>query len=200
MGKQPKLSDCLRAMRQRHGLTLQEVSQRTGVALSTLSKVENDLMSLTYDKILQICTGLGIPIAELLTVEQERGPERTRRSVVSPNTTLELSTRNYDYNYLCTDLVNKRMVPIIARLRAHDMADFGELVRHVGEEFAYVLEGEIELHTEHYAPIKLGPGDGVYIDSTMGHGYITVGETDAKILCICSAPDPGLENVLISQA
>ena len=53
MTEQPRLGQCLRAVRHRHGLTLQDVVERTGVALSTLSKVENDQMSLTYDKLLQ---------------------------------------------------------------------------------------------------------------------------------------------------
>lgn len=193
----PKLSECLRAVRQRHGWTLQQVSDRTGVALSTLSKVENDLMSLTYDKIVQICAGLGIPVTEMLTVEGSGTKERTRRSLVTANNTLEHKTRNYDYEYLCTDLINKRMVPIIARLHARDIKSFGSLVRHQGEEFVYVLEGEIEIHTDHYAPARVGKGAGVYIDSTMGHGYISVGADEATILCVCSAPEPNFEEVLI---
>jgi transcriptional regulator with XRE-family HTH domain len=194
----PKLSECLRAVRQRHGWTLQQVSDRTGVALSTLSKVENDLMSLTYDKIVQICEGLGIPVTEMLTVEDTSGRERTRRSLVGPANTLELQTRNYDYEYLCTDLINKRMVPIIARLHSRDIKDFGGLMRHQGEEFVYVIEGAIEIHTDHYAPARIAAGSGVYIDSTMGHGYISVGEGEAIILCVCSAPEPNFEQVLIS--
>lgn len=200
MTQQPRLSECLRAMRQRHGLKLQDVSERTGLALSTLSKVENDLMSLTYDKILQICTGLDIPVTELLNFELAKGAERTRRSVVSAANTLKLATPTYNYSYLCTDLINKRMVPIIARIHARSLDEFGPLVRHVGEEFVYVLDGEIEIHTDHYAPTRLEVGAGVYIDSTMGHGYVSVGKSEATILCVCSAPESGLEQVLIDQA
>ncbi len=188
-------------MRNRHGFTLQDVSKRTGVALSTLSKVENDLMSLTYDKIVQICTGLGIPVTELLTIEeQQRDAGRTRRSVVSDENTLVHETKNYQYNYLCTDLINKRMVPIIARLRAKDIRSFGSLVRHAGEEFVYVLEGEIEVHTEHYSSVRIRAGQGIYIDSTMGHAYLSSGDVDAVLLCICSAPEGDLEKLLFEHA
>lgn len=201
MSEQPKLSESLRAMRRRHGLTLQGVSQKTGVSLSTLSKVENDLMSLTYDKIVQICTGLNIPITELLTIkERQSDAKRTRRSLVSSENTLVHETKNYQYNYLCTDLINKRMVPIIARLRARDVQSFGALVQHAGEEFVYVLEGEIEVLTEHYAPVRLPAGKGVYIDSTMGHAYLSSGENDAVILCVCSAPENDLEKLLLQGA
>ncbi|PNB45040.1 transcriptional regulator, partial [Pseudomonas sp. FW305-130] len=48
-GANSQLGQCLKAARQARGLTLKQVAERTGMALSTLSKVENGLMSLTYD-------------------------------------------------------------------------------------------------------------------------------------------------------
>ncbi|RUU77300.1 XRE family transcriptional regulator, partial [Mesorhizobium sp. M7A.T.Ca.TU.009.01.3.1] len=114
MSEQPNLGDCLRGLRKTHGWTLQEVSTLTGVAVSTLSKVENDQMSLSYDKLLQICEGLGIHVTELLSGDRKQPSARTRRSVTSQSNTLRQLTRNYDYRYLATDLVRKRMVPIHA--------------------------------------------------------------------------------------
>lgn len=61
----PRLGECLRAARAARGLTLKEASLRSELAASTLSKVENGQMSLTYDKLLQISHGLQISIAEL---------------------------------------------------------------------------------------------------------------------------------------
>jgi transcriptional regulator with XRE-family HTH domain len=61
----PQLGVCLRAARQARGLTLKQVAERTGMALSTLSQVENNQMSLTYDKLLQLTFGLKMQIAEL---------------------------------------------------------------------------------------------------------------------------------------
>src|SRR6185295_9753261 len=55
----------LKAIRNKRGWTLAEVSERTGLPVSTLSKVENDRMSLTYDKLARISTGLEIDISEL---------------------------------------------------------------------------------------------------------------------------------------
>jgi transcriptional regulator with XRE-family HTH domain len=61
----PQLGVCLRAARQARGLTFKQVAERTGMALSTLSKVGNNQMSLTYDKLLQLTFGLKMQIAEL---------------------------------------------------------------------------------------------------------------------------------------
>ncbi len=151
MSEQPNLGDCLRSLRKQHGWTLQDVSHLTGVAVSTLSKVKNDQMSLSYDKLLQICSGLGIHVTELLSGAVRQPMARTRRSVTSKANTLRQLTRNYDYYYLATDLVKKRMVPILANARARTLDEFGPLTRHAGEEFLIVLKGEIELHTDQYA-------------------------------------------------
>lgn len=197
MSEQPRLGQCLRATRHRHGLTLQDVVERTGVALSTLSKVENDQMSLTYDKLLQICDGLGIPVTELLSPDRGTRVALTRRSISRPDNTVQQITSNYDYNYLAADLVGKRMVPIVATVKARSVQEFGPLTRHPGEEFVIVLKGEIEVHTDHYAPRRLETGESVYIDLTMGHGFVAVGEGEAVIACICSAPDPDLRRMMV---
>ncbi|CAI2933436.1 DNA-binding transcriptional repressor PuuR [Aminobacter niigataensis] len=198
MSEQPNLGDCLRSLRKQHGWTLQDVSHLTGVAVSTLSKVENDQMSLTYDKLLQVCGGLGIHVTELLSGDSKQPSARTRRSVASPVNTLRQLTRNYDYFYLATDLVKKRMVPILAHARARTLEEFGPLTRHAGEEFLIVLKGEIELHTDQYAPVRLKAGESVYIDSTMGHAYLSIGEGDAEMLCVCSGEEPDMEKTLFS--
>ncbi|MBN8245711.1 helix-turn-helix transcriptional regulator [Nitratireductor aquimarinus] len=198
MQEQPRLGDCLRSLRRKHGWTLQDVSTLTGVAVSTLSKVENDQMSLSYDKLLQVCEGLGIHVTELLSGSGKGPSPRTRRSVTQPANTLRQLTRNYDYYYLATDLVRKRMVPIRAFARARSLEQFGPLTRHAGEEFLMVLKGEIELHTDQYAPVRLKQGESVYIDSTMGHAYLSVGEGDAEMLCICSGEEPEMEQTLLS--
>lgn len=45
------------------------------------------------------------------------------------------------------------------------MEEFGEFMRHPGEEFLYVIEGELELHTQCYAPVVLKAGESIYLDS-----------------------------------
>ncbi|WP_343715097.1 XRE family transcriptional regulator [Inquilinus sp.] len=198
MPTQPKLGECLKALRRRHGWTLQEVNQRTGVAVSTLSKVENDQMSLTYDKLLQISEGLGVTLAELLSPPAASGEMLARRAIGRPGEGLLQVTPNYDYLYLCTELQRKRMVPVLTTVKVRDIAEFGPLVRHSGEELIYVLDGAIEVHTDHYAPVRLETGGSIYLDSTMGHGYVSVGEGDAVVLGVCSSPEPDLEGTLRS--
>src|ERR1700709_2668456 len=62
---QAKPGAVLKTLRTQRGWTLSEVSRRTGLPVSTLSKVENDKMSLTYDKLTRISEGLEIDISRL---------------------------------------------------------------------------------------------------------------------------------------
>jgi hypothetical protein len=113
---------------------------------------------------------------------------------------VRVETPNYDYQYLCADLRAKRMVPILTRVRARSLEEFGELIRHQGEEFIYVLEGCIEVHLQFYTPLRLDAGQGVYLDSTMGHAYIAKDCESALVLGICSSEDTGLSDTLIHLA
>jgi mannose-6-phosphate isomerase-like protein (cupin superfamily) len=82
------------------------------------------------------------------------------------------------------------MHPLVARLKAHSVTEFGPLFRHPGEELFYVLAGMVELHTEHYRPQILDAGDCAYFDSTMGHACISTGEEDALIFWVSTVPRP----------
>ena len=136
-------------LRKRNGWTLREMSEKVGIPLSTLAKVEADKLSLTYDKLQQLTARVGMTMTEFLgQAESPRAAPvvTARRSLTTDGNSIVVETPNYDYEYLCADLREKRMVPIIARIRAHDLAEFGEPVQHKGEEFIYVLEGSIEVH------------------------------------------------------
>jgi transcriptional regulator with XRE-family HTH domain len=166
------------------------MGDRTGIPASTLSKVEHDKLSLTYDKLLQISQGLDIPLAELFAdgYDAVAGdlPVTARRSVGSLDDALRVNTRNYDYYYMCAELRRKRMIPIVTRIKARNLDEFGELIRHPGEEYIYVLSGTISVHTDFYDPVVLRAGESIYLDSTMGHAYVTEGCEEATVLAICT--------------
>lgn len=185
----------LKALRRKRGWTLADVSKRTGLPASTLSKIENERMSPTFDKLARISTGLQIDIATLFGGDAgaDAQPAATaRRCIVRAGEGKAIETRNYSHLYPAWDLLNKRIIPIVAELHARSLEEFGELIRHPGEEYAYVLEGEIDLYTSVYAPVRLKAGDSIYFDSGMGHAYIAVGEGPCRVLSLCSAPETQL--------
>jgi len=195
------IGSLLRALRDRNDWTLKEMSQRCGIPLSTLSKVENDRLTLTYDKLLQVSQRLNIRMSELFA-EHDDLPEpaiTARRSLGRVEDAVRVTTPNYDYFYLCPELRRKRMIPVLTRVRAKSLEEFGELVHHPGEEYIHVLEGRAEVHTEFYDPIVLEAGESVYIDSNMGHAYIAApGCEEVLLLGVCSSADEHLMESLLT--
>ena len=84
-------------IRRRNDWTLAQVSAMTGLAVSTLSKVENNQMSLTYDKLLQLAQGMKVDIAELFGTRAPAGSAgRGRRAVSRQGEGRAIQTRTYD--------------------------------------------------------------------------------------------------------
>src|SRR6201992_1935368 len=166
--RHPTLGSLLRSLRSRNGWTLKEMSERTSIPVSTLSKVEHDRLTLTYDKLVQLSQRLEIRVSELFADEADMQPSVTpRRSIGLTEDAVRVNTKNYDYYYLCPELRRKRMIPILTRIRAKSPEEFGDLVRHSGEEYIYVLKGSIRVFTEFYDPVVLNSGESIYIDSNM---------------------------------
>lgn len=191
----------MRGLRLRNRWTLKEMSERTGIPLSTLAKVEHDRLTLTYDKLLQLSQRLNLRMSDLFS---EAGgttdaPITARRSIGRLADAIRVDTPNYEYFYLCPELRRKRMVPTVTRIRARSVEEFGELVHHPGEEYIYVLQGPVEIHTEFYEPIVLQTGESIYIDSTMGHAYVAPeGHDEALVLGVCSSAEEDLMESLLT--
>src|SRR3546814_19429843 len=94
-----------------------EMSERCGIPLSTLSKVEHDRLTLTYDKLLQISQRLNIRMSELFAEQGEASePAVTaRRSIGRIEDAIRVNTPNSDYYYLCPALRRTRMIPVLPR-------------------------------------------------------------------------------------
>ncbi len=197
------LGPLLRRLRHRKGWTLKEMSELCGIPVSTLSKVEHDRLTLTYDRLLQLSQRLGLRMSELFGEPEADGDARkvtARRSIGRVEQAIHVETPNYDYHYLCPELLKKRMIPVYTRIRAKSLAEFGDLIRHSGEEFIYVLEGRVVVHTEFYDPVELSVGESIYIDSNMGHAYVAAaGCSEAVVLGVCSSADEGLMESLITR-
>lgn len=186
----------LHALRKRNGWTLTDVCKRTGLQVSTLSKLENGKISFSYDRLIQVSNGLGIDMAQLVTGDIGPAPPSDvapkleapshRRSVWRKGEGAVVKAPTYVTRHLATDLLSKQFEPMTGEHHARSLQEFGPWSRHPGEEFVYVIEGVLELHTEHYAPMRLEAGDSMYFDSEMGHAYIAVGTQPCRTLCICA--------------
>jgi transcriptional regulator with XRE-family HTH domain len=184
----------LKALRKERRLTLNEVSARTAIPVSTLSKVENGKMYLTYDKLQALSTGLGIEVGLLFNNPPPPTPTAAsgRRSVHRLGEGRAVETHLNSYLHLASELRNKQFIPLLTEVRARSMKAFGEMLSHTGEEFTFVLEGSLEVHSELYAPLELQAGESVFFDSGMPHAYIATSAGPCRILTICSSTEAQL--------
>ena len=184
------IGEKLRDLRKSKGLTLESLGERTGYSVSALSKMENERLGITYDKLTNLAVALDVDISGFFTgVAQAQGaPAIGRRSIARKGSGKTVSTGLYNYLYVSPELSSKQMVPILVKVQATSMEEFGPFIRHGGEEWIYVLKGEIEVHSEFYEPELLGVGDSIYLDSRMGHAYISKTKNGSDILAVCSAP------------
>lgn len=179
----------IRKLRLAGGWTLAQLSDRSGVPLSTLSKVELGQTSLSYENLLRICKGLEIDMARLIRAEAE-GMVGTpaaaadppplalgRRSVVRAGEGDHADLPSGPGRIGAADLTRKAITPVICDIQARTLDDHGGFHREDGEAYLHVLHGAVTLMSELYAPLKLEAGDGVYFDARAG--YALLNEADA---------------------
>ncbi|MCD6006947.1 MULTISPECIES: helix-turn-helix domain-containing protein [Halomonadaceae] len=186
-----RLGKRLKEIRLANRWTLEDVSQRTGLARSTLSKIENNQLSPTFTVVQKLIGGLGIDLPQLLRPPKPQTATMGRRDLTRAGDGQRHPTPTYEHELLSHQLAQKRMIPFKTIVRARSFDEFHEWVRHDGEEFLIVLEGSILLYTEFYEPVALEQGDSIYFDSDMGHALVSIDETDATVLSVCTRADIG---------
>lgn len=182
----------LKALRIKRGWSLAEVSRRTGLPVSSLSKVENDKMDLTLDKLLRIGTALETDLAHLIAPLRSPAAQEQpagRRSITRAGDGKLIASTGGQYRYLAHDLLYKLSLPMLIEVTARSLEEFGEFNHHPGEEFLFVIEGELDLYTSVYLPVSLKKGDSMYFDANMGHAYVAAGPGPCRILSVCVAAE-----------
>lgn len=175
----------VRELRKARDWTLEQAAQQAGLARSTLSKIENGQMSPTYDALKKLAVGLEISVPQLFT-PPSKGQVNGRMAITRTGEATSKVTTTYEHALLSEVLTRKKMLPYRTRVRARKIADFDGWVRHDGEEFLYVLTGQVRLYTEFYEPVELRRGDSAYYDAAMGHNVVSVSPEDATILWVTS--------------
>jgi transcriptional regulator with XRE-family HTH domain len=173
----------LKTIRREAGLTLTETSGRTGVAVSTLSKIENGQISPSFDIIQRIADGLDMSLEDLVQ-SGRKSRVSGRKTVTRSGEGARFTSGQYDYIAHGVELSRKAMAPLEMTVRARTPEAFDHWSAHPGEEFVYVLSGEIEVHTDQYAPFRLAIGESAYFDSGMRHLFVSTSPDDARILSV----------------
>lgn len=175
----------LRCIRKNQQLTLKQLSERSGVALSTLSKMELAQVSVSYEKLAAAARALGVDIAQLFS-PVKTAPNLVQPTVVSTaiDSAAGYSTGNYDYHPMAGDFPGRRMTPMYARIFARELTQFDDYIRHPGQEFAVVLSGRVRIQFETGESISIGCRETAYFNSGIGHIYLAESEADAEVMVV----------------
>ncbi|AXF02625.1 helix-turn-helix domain-containing protein [Paraburkholderia hospita] len=179
----------LRDARKARGLTLMQLSEQSGIAVSTISKAERGDIALTYDKFAALAHALQLEFDAIFGRAKRSGASSIVPTFTASGQQMIYDTPNYEYGMLANDLTGKRMVPMRAHVRARKLSDFPDYIRHSGEEFVFLLDGTLELRFETGAVFQLKPGDSLYFDSSVGHVYLSTGKKPAEVLVCCVDTD-----------
>ena len=183
-----ELGSRMKAVRQACGFTLEVAAQRTGLALSTIHKIENGRVSPSYENLVRIARAYDIGMERLFSSDHE-AQQTTRMTVTRAGQGRKVRSRNFEYEVLCNALAEKKIIPLVTLVEKRAPLRPEELESHDGEETLYVISGRIELVVEHYEPVILEPGDCAYFDSTLKHGLRSVADEEAKIFWACTYVD-----------
>ena len=184
------IGEKIRRIRQSKGLTLEDISQRTGLSKALISRIENEHVSPPIATLLRIAAALKVEISHFfsdqaspykVTVVRHHERSTTRDSMI-----LAGQDAGYTYELLAFKKDDKHMEPFIV---AFDLKERDEvpMQQHKGEEFLHLLEGKLEFFTEDEV-IILEKGDSIYFDSGIPHGYRGLGGKSPKALVVVFAP------------
>lgn len=172
----------MRKLRKEKGLTLVEISKKTGVAQATLSRIETGTMSGTVESHEKIAEALGIGLAELYSGVDRRYEQITHTQEADRKATYQ--GRNVKIELLTSESSKKKITPLLVTLQAGAQTSKEKNERGV-EKFVYPLEGEVRLKVDK-DEFVLKSGEGLYFDASLPHQLANEKQKTARILLAVS--------------
>ncbi|ATP44155.1 XRE family transcriptional regulator [Pseudomonas kermanshahensis] len=177
----------LRQVRKARQLTLKQLSEASGVPVSTLSKMELAQVSVSYEKLAAAARALNVDIAQLFRASGTADtPVPVTVVVDSLAAVAGYATGTYDYHPIAGAFPERRMTPAYARIIARERGQFDDFIRHPGQEFALVLSGRVRIEFETGEAVSIGPQETAYFNSQVGHIYLSESEDggDAQVMVV----------------
>lgn len=157
----------IRELRQDRRLTLQQLAEKASFSKSFLSKVERFKVSISIATLSRLANALGVPLGEFFDTGEPDSqiiyvPRGGGRSVIGRRRTVP-----YQYEVLVPGRGMRQMQPVMVSIDGRKMKF--ELRDHPGEQFTFVLEGEMD-YVWGNREFSLRPGDCLYFNGRTPHG------------------------------
>lgn len=169
----------LKELRQQNSLTLDDLASRSELTKGFLSQVERNLTTPSIATLEDILESLGTNLSDFFHEEEET------QIVFSKQDFFEDEQADYTIEWIIPNAQKNEMEPILLTLHSHKYSQ--ELSAHHGEEFGYVLKGNITLIRGN-KKYKLKAQETFYLDGSKSHYLYNHGSGDAKVLWITTPP------------
>ena len=178
------LGQRIRMLREERGLTAEDVCQRTGLTPNKLERIETDDLPPPLGVLIRIAKALNMKLGRILSSGETKPytiVRKDERQVIARFTSAKDDEYGYSYESLAPDKKDRHMEPFMITLTPSSGKK--ELSTHAGQEFIYVLEGDMEVTLNDQTDI-LHKGDSIYYDSTLPHLVRCHGDKETVILAV----------------
>ena len=180
----------IKGIRESKNLSIDEIAERSGLSPEQISSIENDVNLPSLGPLIKIARALGVRLGTFLDDNEELGPaicraEERANSISFSNDATD-ARKNMDYHPLAQHKTGRHMEPFIIDIQPNERQEF-KLSAHEGEEFIYVLSGEVEI-VYGKQTYTLCEGDSIFYDSIIKHHVHGVAGKSAKILAVVYIP------------
>lgn len=180
-----QLGEIIKRLRKTRSMTLLELSEKSGVALATLSRIENGKMTGTLDSHMNICKAFEMTLPELYRdLPSSKKTIDVQKSKAKHN--VYIHDKRSSSEILASNVQNKKMMPVLIKIAKGGQTP-GEESRPGVEKFIYILDGKVEANigNDKYSLTK---GDTLYFESSIPHHFRNVGHSEAELLSVTSPP------------
>ncbi len=182
----------IKGIRETKNLSVEEIAERSGLSTEQIISIETDQNLPSLGPLIKIARALGVRLGTFMDDNDALGPVVTRAEEREQAHTISFSNgaadarKHMEYHPLAQQKAGRHMEPFIIDINPEDKPNF-QLSAHEGEEFIYVMEGEIEVEygKEVY---RLKQGDSIYYDSIVKHHLHGAPGKAAKILAVVYIP------------
>lgn len=176
-------------IRENLNISRDELAERASISLPQLEEIENNKIIPSLAPLIRIARSLGVRLGTFMEDHEKIGPAVCRKGDavqgISFSNNLTVKRTAMQYFPLAAEKTGRHMEPFVVDVKANN--DEYITSSHEGEEFIYVLDGEIEViygkETKH-----LDQGDSIYYDSIVPHHVHAAGNKDARILAVIYIP------------
>ena len=168
----------LRQLRIRRGLSLAQVAKAVGISLGFLSALERSHMSASVSTLRKLARFYKTNILDFFD------PAESNIRLVSPESArCWKPAREYAWN--CWPGATRSWSRTCFASRRNPAA--ASLTTHEGEEFLYMLQGELQISLEE-EEYHLQPGDSFYFESATPHSWKNPGRSETWVLWVNTPP------------